>query len=569
MLLHCHCPTKPQFLYIARSMAGRTGSQRPDSRGLLRSKPSGPATGSFHQISQVQKVVKAPYAGKSPQFQQPQRTSDPNILASPNNKAERRRSMDPGSRARGVIVMAPPPTGKKQVQAAMPIPVKLNMQQGVLEDREKLDRRGVKEGKVSAGDAVKGKGLVEDSNAAKQGSNTGLKLPEKPATVSQYGASVSNKPILHSPYFPVSSHLSPALVSGLSPTQTTSLPGRPVRPPSGLRRDHIESSSISQSTSDSLPRPTSSKRLYFDYSPGEEVVRGLRNFGNICYMNSIVQCLHYLPSFLTALEASKSDLNTLSKTQGLIYDSLAEVLTDLQSSPKPYASVLALKSAISLIAPQFASYNQHDAHECLRLLLDALHEELNRVKTQPPSTKLIRCIGEGSRLEDLAEAWWRDSNSRGSSQVTDLFQGQLVNGLTCSKCGQCKYTFEVFWDLSVSIPGSESGRFSYHVTTLVQCLDEFTSEKDLEGVKCKTCGTPQRCKGRMAIYRFPRILVLHLKRFAVTSVAEVKVNTPISCPLQGLDLSKYSTQRTGARPVYDLYGAVHHFGDVDFGHYYA
>ena len=169
-------------------MAGRTGSQRPDSRGLLRSKPSGPATGSFHQISQVQKVVKAPYAGKSPQFQQPQRTSDPNILASPNNKAERRRSMDPGSRARGVIVMAPPPTGKKQVQAAMPIPVKLNMQQGVLEDREKLDRRGVKEGKVSAGDAVKGKGLVEDSNAAKQGSNTGLKLPEKPATVSQYGA---------------------------------------------------------------------------------------------------------------------------------------------------------------------------------------------------------------------------------------------------------------------------------------------------------------------------------------------------------------------------------------------
>lgn len=466
----------------------------------------------------------------------------------------------------------PPSPGKKQVQAGAHIPAKLNMHQRVIEDRENLMKRGAKEGKVSAGDTMKTRGQAEDSGTAKQGSYTGLKREEKPSTVFQYGSSASNKPTLRSPltaYFPVPSHPSPALLSGISPTQTTSLPVRPARPPSGLRRDHIDSSSISQSTSDSLPRPSSSKRLYSDSSPREEVVRGLRNFGNICYMNSIVQCLYFLPGFLTALEASKADLNTLSKTQGLVYDSLAEVLTDLQSGSKLYASVLTLKSAVSLIAPQFASYNQHDAHECLRLLLDALHEELNRVKTQPPSTKLLRCIGEGSKLEDLAEAWWRDSTSRGSSQVTDLFQGQLVNGLTCSKCGQCKFTFEVFWDLSVSIPGAETGRYSYHVTTLVQCLDEFTSEKELEGVKCKTCGTPQRCKGRMAIYRFPRILVLHLKRFAVTSVAEVKVNTPISCPLQGLDLSKYSAQSTGLKPVYDLYGVVHHFGDVDFGHYYA
>lgn len=552
----------------------RTGSQHPDSRGLLRAGPSSPATGSFHSVSQIQKQSKGSYAAnRTPHIQLAQRTSDLVPGGSHSVKGERRRSMDPGSRARGTIAMAAPPVpGRKQ--GVPPIPAKLNVQQGTLGERERQLIR-VKESKVNAGDAMNVRGLPEEVVPAKQGVNPGSKREEKSSTVSQYGSSAPNdphvtKPALRYPaYSPTPSEYHPALYSGLSPTQTTSLPVRPARPPSGLRKDHIDTSLISQSTSDTLQRPASSRRLYSDYSAVEEVVRGLRNFGNICYMNAIVQCLYYLPGFITALEAGKSDLNTLSKTRGRIYDSLSDVLADLHDSPKPFASVLSLKSAISLIAPQFASYNQHDAHECLRLLLDALHEELNRVKSQPPSAKLLRSIGEGSRLEDLAEAWWRDSTSRGASKVTDLFQGQLVNGLTCTKCGQCKYNFEVFWDLSVSIPGSETGRYTYSVTTLTQCLDEFTSEKELEGVKCKGCGSPQRCKSRMTIYRFPTILVLHIKRFAVTPLAEVKINTPISCPMQGLDLSKYSTKPTASKPIYELYGVVNHFGDVDFGHYYA
>jgi len=46
-------------------------------------------------------------------------------------------------------------------------------------------------------------------------------------------------------------------------------------------------------------------------------------------------------------------------------------------------SPTALKRAIELFAPQFSGASQQDSAELITYLLDALHEDLNRVKNPP------------------------------------------------------------------------------------------------------------------------------------------------------------------------------------------
>jgi ubiquitin carboxyl-terminal hydrolase 4/11/15 len=43
----------------------------------------------------------------------------------------------------------------------------------------------------------------------------------------------------------------------------------------------------------------------------------------------------------------------------------------------------ALKSALGWFSPQFVGFNQHDSQELLAVLLDGLHEDLNRIRKKP------------------------------------------------------------------------------------------------------------------------------------------------------------------------------------------
>ena len=325
----------------------------------------------------------------------------------------------------------------------------------------------------------------------------------------------------------------------------------------------------SQSTAETVTRPPSARnfstigRATLTSVAEEQRFVGLRNFGNVCFMNAIMQCLFFTPHIEEALQGVGKEG---SKTQGELLRAVKELLTDMKQARQSALSVMKIKGIISVVAPQFRDYDQHDAQEFLRVLLDALHEELNRANQTQKTQKLARVLEGTQKLEDLAEIWWQDSLRRDSSGVTDLFQGQLVNILTCSSCQNRSYTFEVFLDLSLPIPVTERSRYSSVGCSLQQCFEEFTTEREIEGVKCKRCG-PQVCRARMMVYRYPKVLALHLKRFAMLQNFEGKINAPVSCPSSKLDLSKYALRSGSA--VYDLYAIAHHLGDIDYGHYYA
>jgi ubiquitin C-terminal hydrolase len=213
--------------------------------------------------------------------------------------------------------------------------------------------------------------------------------------------------------------------------------------------------------------------------------------------------------------------------------------------------------------PTLGGYGQEDAHECLRALVTALHEDTNAVAVRIATSTMeaasalgpaadaaaqARCLlrayalraGDASAalprlskpvslpyapLDDdpgaaePAEAarWWRAGfANREVSPLSLAMAGQLVSTITCQGCGARSRCFEPFWDLSLPIPHGAS--------TLSDCLRAYggteTFPADAGGYRCPVCAKKKRAPAaatkNIRITRLPQVLVIHLKRFWVS-----------------------------------------------------
>jgi ubiquitin C-terminal hydrolase len=63
---------------------------------------------------------------------------------------------------------------------------------------------------------------------------------------------------------------------------------------------------------------------------------------------------------------------------------------------------------------------------------------------------------------------------------------------------------------------------------------------------------------------------MHLKRFQFERFTRRKIETSVSFPLSGFDLSPFANKHSPPSHVkYELYGLIHHYGNLNFGHYTA
>jgi ubiquitin C-terminal hydrolase len=94
-------------------------------------------------------------------------------------------------------------------------------------------------------------------------------------------------------------------------------------------------------------------------------------------------------------------------------------------------------------------------------------------------------------------------------------------------------------DLSVPIP-RKGIRITGYVS-LDDCLKNFMSPEKMEecGYKCTKCKKVDNFNKEMTIYRFPKIMVLHLKRFYNSYMRREKLNTTVQIP-EKIDLSDYA-----------------------------
>uniref|UniRef100_A0AAV2LYU9 Ubiquitin carboxyl-terminal hydrolase n=1 Tax=Knipowitschia caucasica TaxID=637954 RepID=A0AAV2LYU9_KNICA len=217
---------------------------------------------------------------------------------------------------------------------------------------------------------------------------------------------------------------------------------------------------------------------------------GLRNIGNTCFLNAIVQCLSHTHGLRDYCLLTSYRHEKFNKEDAKLLEAFTKVLSSLWDvngddravNPKQFYNVF--KEAV----PYFSGYSQQDAQEFLRFLLDKLHTEINRrpyvQRVKEPEQKFARF-----RLSEEATSMWKRHLERDDSRIVDLFAGQLRSSLHCSVCSHYSNTFDVFCDLSLPIPKRSSGG----EVTLKECLDLFSQEERLDKDNSPMC---ERCNRR-------------------------------------------------------------------------
>ena len=116
---------------------------------------------------------------------------------------------------------------------------------------------------------------------------------------------------------------------------------------------------------------------------GEEIVFGLNNLGNTCYLNSTVQCLGRVSELREALKEyainNPSDFLSFNPAKKLTY-AWGSTYKLLDSATAP-VTPMQLVEVIREINPMFAEVDhgvckQQDADECVSLLLNNIHDTL-------------------------------------------------------------------------------------------------------------------------------------------------------------------------------------------------
>ncbi|XP_008306959.1 ubiquitin carboxyl-terminal hydrolase 2 isoform X2 [Cynoglossus semilaevis] len=334
-------------------------------------------------------------------------------------------------------------------------------------------------------------------------------------------------------------------------------------------QEHYSSSNSSRTFSSSTWGPSSnglseSPTRNSTNSKSAQGLVGLKNLGNTCFMNSILQCLSNTQNLRDYClhNSHRRDLNNNSRTNTALMEEFATLMQTMWSSSSSEAvSPSEFKTQIQRYAPRFVGYNQQDAQEFLRFLLDGLHNEVNRVTVRPRGT-----VEDFDHLpdEEKGKKMWSKYLEREDSKIVDVFVGQLKSSLTCSHCGFCSTVFDPFWDL---FPPIAKG---YGEVSLMDCMRLFTKEDVLDGDEkptCYRCKTRRRCTKKFTIQKFPKILVLHLKRFSEARRTS-KLSTFVNFPLKDLDLREFASENS-INAVYNLYAVSNHSGTTMGGHYTA
>ena len=98
------------------------------------------------------------------------------------------------------------------------------------------------------------------------------------------------------------------------------------------------------------------------------------------------------------------------------------------------------------------------------------------------------------------------------------------------KCGFKSYTFDNFMDLSVSIP-RKAVRYTGYID-VAELMKVYIAPVTMErcGYKCTKCKAVDNMEKQMTIFRFPKILVIHLKRFYNSTMRREKLSTTVNIP---------------------------------------
>ncbi|KAG1370081.1 ubiquitin carboxyl-terminal hydrolase 2 [Cocos nucifera] len=161
------------------------------------------------------------------------------------------------------------------------------------------------------------------------------------------------------------------------------------------------------------------------------VVRGLKNLGNTCFFNSVMQNI-------LAMDAFRDHVLSSEWLVGPLAMEMKNLFLETTAAEDSALSPTALFVTICAKAPQFGGYQQQDSHELLRYLLDGLCTEEKIVAS---------FVSSGGKDKSAANS--------GVTFVETIFGGKLSSTISCMECGHTSTVYEPFLDLSLPVPAKK------------------------------------------------------------------------------------------------------------------
>ncbi|XP_054815330.1 ubiquitin carboxyl-terminal hydrolase 25-like [Prosopis cineraria] len=276
---------------------------------------------------------------------------------------------------------------------------------------------------------------------------------------------------------------------------------------------------------------------------------GLRNLGNSCYLNSVLQCLTYTPPLanfcLRNQHSSLCDSASEERKRDCPFCLLEKRIVRSLRVDLAQDAPLKIQSCLRIFAEHFRCGRQEDAHEFLRYVIDACHNTCLRLK------KLRRKGGDTA------------VNGNGCNTVVkEIFGGALQSQVKCLSCGYESNKVDEIMDISLDV---------LHSNSLKDAMQKFFQPEILDGnnkYKCDNCKKLVTAKKQMSILQAPNVLVIQLKRFE--GILGGKIDKAVAFE-DILVLSSFMCKQSqDPMPDYRLFGTIVHSGySPESGHYYA